>query len=109
MPAQSPQNEQPDSPMEMETQEHRERKGARPSETSPSEISERPVVKARAASPETIVATLELFSLCSGFVQQGRDDDRRLVRDRWDRRSRDVHTRNSVVVQRTGIDCGCAL
>ena len=59
MPSQSPQNEQPDSPMEMGAQERRERKGARPSETPPSEISERPVVKARPASPPTFVPTAE--------------------------------------------------
>ena len=43
--------------MEMGAQERRERKGARPNETVPSEISERPVVKARPASPPTIVPT----------------------------------------------------
>ena len=45
--------------MEMEEQERRERKGARPSETSPSEISERPRVKAKPASPPTIVPAAE--------------------------------------------------
>ena len=40
-------------------QERRERKGARPSETPTSEISGRPVVKARPASPPMIVPTAE--------------------------------------------------
>ena len=55
MPTQNLQNEQLDSPMELGAQERRERKGARPSETPTSEISERPVVKARPASPPMIV------------------------------------------------------
>ena len=59
VPTQDLQNEQLDSPMEMGAQERRERKGARPSETSSSEISERPVVKARPAPPPTIVPTAE--------------------------------------------------
>ena len=41
MPAANLQNEQMDSPMELGPQERRERKGARPSETPTSEISER--------------------------------------------------------------------
>ena len=49
MPRQNLQNEQMDSPMELGAQERRERKGARQSETPPSEISARPVVKARPA------------------------------------------------------------
>ena len=57
MPAQSFQNEQMDSPMELGPQEGRERKEARPSETPTSEISGRPVVKARPASPPMIVLT----------------------------------------------------
>ena len=68
MPAQSSQNEQPDSPMEMGAQERRSRQGARPSETPTSEISERPVVKARPASPPTIVPTAEgsgTIALCA--------------------------------------------
>ena len=53
------QNEQMDSPMELGAQERRERKGARPTETPTSEISGRPVVKARPASPPMIVPTVE--------------------------------------------------
>ena len=59
MPTQNLQNEQMDSPMELGPQERRERKGARPSETPTSEISGRPVVKARPASPPMIVPTAE--------------------------------------------------
>ena len=59
MPTQNFQNEQMDSPMELGPQERRERKGARPSETPTSEISGRPVVKARPASPPMIVPTAE--------------------------------------------------
>ena len=60
MPPQNFQNEQMDSPMELGPQERRERKGARPSnETPSSEISGRPVVKARQASPPMIVPTAE--------------------------------------------------
>ena len=57
MPAQNFQSEQIDSPMELGPQERRERKGARPSETPTSEISGRPVVKARPTSPPMIVPT----------------------------------------------------
>ena len=56
---QNEQNEQMDSPMELGPKERRERKGARPSETPTSEISGRPVVKARPASPPMIVPTAE--------------------------------------------------
>ena len=59
MPTQNLQNEQMDSPMELGAQERRERKGARPSETPTSEISGRPVVKARPASPPLIVPMAE--------------------------------------------------
>ena len=45
--------------MELGAQERRERKGARPSETPTSEISGRPVVKARPASPPMIVPMAE--------------------------------------------------
>ena len=56
---QNHENEQLDSPMELGAQERSERKGARPNETPSSEISDRPVVKARPASPPTIVPTAE--------------------------------------------------
>ena len=59
MPTQNFQNEQMDSPMELGPQERRERKGARPSETPTSEISGRPVVKARPTPPPMIVPTAE--------------------------------------------------
>ena len=59
MPTQNLQNERMDSPMELGEQERRERKGARPSETPTSEISGRPVVKARPASPPMIVPMAE--------------------------------------------------
>ena len=59
MPTQNLQNEQMESPMELGAQERLERKGARPSETPTSEISGRPVVKARPASPPIIVLTAE--------------------------------------------------
>ena len=59
MPTQNLMNEQMDSPMELGAQERRERKGARPSETPTSEISGRPAVQARPASPPMIVPTAE--------------------------------------------------
>ena len=59
IPTQNLQHEQMDSPMELGPQERRERKGARPSETQTSEISGRPVVKARPALPPVIVPTAE--------------------------------------------------
>ena len=59
VPRQNLQNEQMDSPMELGAQERRERKGARPSETPASEISGRPVVKAKPASPPMIVPMAE--------------------------------------------------
>ena len=45
--------------MELGAEERRERKGARPSETPTSEISGRPVVKARPASPPMILPMAE--------------------------------------------------
>ena len=57
MPTQNLQKEQLDSPTELGAQERRERKGARPNEMLSSEISERSLVKARPASPPTIVET----------------------------------------------------
>ena len=77
MPTQSSQNKQPDSPTEMGAQERRERKGVRPSETPPSEISERPVVKARPAARVTnndLADGGRIRHHCSrrsGFLQQG--------------------------------------
>ena len=59
MPTRNFKNEQMDSPMELGPQERRERKGARPSETPTSEISGRPMVKARPALPPMIVPTVE--------------------------------------------------
>ena len=59
IPTQNLQNEQMDSPVALGPQERRERKGARPSETPTSEISGRPVVKARPASSPMIVPTAE--------------------------------------------------
>ena len=59
MPTQDLQNEQMDLSMELGAQERRERRGARPSETPASEISGRPVAKARPASPPMIVPTAE--------------------------------------------------
>ena len=59
MPTQNLQKEQLDSQMELGAQERRDRKGARPSETPTSEISEKPVVNARPASRPTTVPTAE--------------------------------------------------
>ena len=53
------QNDHMDSPIELRPQERRERKGTRPSETPTGEISGRPVVKARPASPPMIVPKAE--------------------------------------------------
>ena len=90
MPSQNLQNEQLDSPLELGPQERRERKGARPTETPTSEISGRPVVTARPASPPMIVPTAEgsgtVCPLYSCVIQQGRDNDWWFVRDRWNRR-----------------------
>ena len=53
-PTQNIQNEQMDSPMEMGAQEHREQRRVRLNETlSSSEMSKRPVVKAKPAHPPT--------------------------------------------------------
>ena len=59
MPTQNLQNEQMDSSVDLGAQERRERKGARPSETPTSEISGKPVEKARPASPPMIVPMAE--------------------------------------------------
>ena len=53
-PTQNIQNEQMDSPMEMGAQEHREQRGVRLNETLSSEMSKRPVVKAKPAHSPTI-------------------------------------------------------
>ena len=73
MPTHNLQNEQMDSPMELGPQERRERKGARPSETPTSEISEASVTSNDRADSGRFGSRCPL---CSCIVQQGRDDDR---------------------------------
>ena len=117
-------NEQTHSPMELGAQARRERKGARPSETPTSEISGRPVVKARPASRADGGWFGDRCPLFSCVIQQGRDDDWSLKRDRWNRRcgnscprggcvavqgNRNVHNRGSEAGRRAGINCGCGL
>ena len=58
-PTQNIQNEQMESPMEMGAQEHRERRKVRLNETLPSEMSKRPVVKAKSAHPSMIATMME--------------------------------------------------
>ena len=58
-PTQNIQNEQMDSLMEMGAQEHGDRRKVRPSETLSSEVSKRPVVKAKPAHPPTIAPMME--------------------------------------------------
>ena len=90
MPTQNLQNEQLDSPMEMVAQERRERKGTRPSETPSSEISESTSGKGKASVTTNDRADGGRLRhhrpFCCSIVQQGRDDDRWVVRDRWNRR-----------------------
>ena len=125
MPTRILQNEQMDSPMDLGPQERRERKGARPSETSTSEISGRPVVKARPASPPVIVPTAEgsgtvvLSTPASSskdemtigglYVIDGIDVVATLVPEVevWQFGNRNVHHRNPNAGQRAGINCGC--
>ena len=65
-PTQNIQNEQMDSPMEMGAQEHREQRGVRLNETLSSEMSKRPVVKAKPAHSPTIAPIMESFGIdCS--------------------------------------------
>ena len=126
MPAQNLQNEQMDSPMELEAQE---RKGARPSDSPTSEISGRPVVKARPASPPMIVPTAEgsravvLSAPASSskdemtigglYVIDGIEVVATLVPDRGGcvavRGNRNVDNRDPDEGQRAGINCGCGL
>ena len=58
-PTQNVQNEQMDSPMEMEAQERREQRKVRLNETMSSEMSKRPVVKAKSARPSMIAPMRE--------------------------------------------------
>ena len=58
-PTQNIQNELMDSPMEMGAQEHREQKKVRLNETLSSEMSKRPVVKAKSAHPSMIAPMME--------------------------------------------------
>ena len=58
-PTQNIQNEQMDSPMEMGAQEHREQKGVQLSETLPSEMFKRPVVKAKPVRSSMITPMME--------------------------------------------------
>ena len=62
-PTQNIQNEQMDSPMEMGAQEHREQRGVRLNETLSSEMSKRPVVKAKPAHSPTIAQMMESLGL----------------------------------------------
>ena len=59
--------------MELGAQERREREGARPSETPSSEISQRPVAKARPASLPTILPTAEEIVL-SAAASSSKDE-----------------------------------
>ena len=56
---QNVQNELMDSPMEMGAQEHREQRKVRLNETLSSEMSKRPVVKAKSAHPSMIAPMME--------------------------------------------------
>ena len=58
-PTQNIQNEQMDSPMEMGAQEHREQRKVRLNETSSSEMSKRPLVKAKSAHPSMTAPMVE--------------------------------------------------
>ena len=58
-PTQNVQNELMDSPMEMGAQEQRERRKVRLKETLPSEMSKRPVVKAKSAHPSMLASMME--------------------------------------------------
>ena len=57
------QHEQMDSPMDMGAQEHREQRRVRLNETLPSEMSKRPVVKAKSAHPSMIPLMIERLGL----------------------------------------------
>ena len=102
MPTQNFQNEQMDSPMELGPQERRERKGARPSnETPTSEVSGRPVVKARPASPPTTVPTAEGSGTVVLSTPASSSKDEMtiggLIRDRWNRRCSNSRPRGRCV------------
>ena len=58
-PTQNIQNELMDSPTEMGAQEHREQRRVRLNETLPSEMSKRPVVRAKSAHPSMIAPMME--------------------------------------------------
>ena len=127
MPAQNFQNEQMESPMELGPQGRRGRKGPRPSETPTSEISGRPVVKARPALPPMIVPTAEGSGtvVLSSPASSSKDEmsigglyvidgiDVVATRPRGGcvavRGTRNVHNRDSDAGQSAGINCGCGL
>ena len=62
-PTQNIQNELMDSPMETGAQEHREQRKVRLNETFSSEMSKRPVVKAKSAHPPMIAPMMESLGL----------------------------------------------
>ena len=66
-PTQNIQNEQMDSPMEMGAQEYKEQSGVRLNETLSSEMSKRPVVKAKSAHSSMIAPLMESLGLTVPF------------------------------------------
>ena len=126
-PTQNIQNEQMDSLMEMGAQEHREQRRVRLNETLSSEMSKRPVVKAKPLQSPTIAPMMESLGLIflpdpapsskdeTTIGSCTRSTDRRCggscprgvcVAVRGDE---NVRERNSVSRPRTGISCGCGL
>ena len=78
-PTQDIQKELMVSPIKMGAQEHREQRKVQLNETLSSEMSRRPVVKAKSTHPSMIAPMMwdRLFSL----TQQGRDDNRQSARN----------------------------
>ena len=120
------QNELMDSPMEMEAQEHREQRKVRLNETFSSEMSKRPVVKAKSAHPSMITPMMERLGSTvlldsapsskdekttgSLYAIDGIDVATALVpeEDVWQFEvTKNVRERDSVSGRRTGICCDC--
>ena len=118
-PTQNIQNEQMDSLMEMGAQEHREQRGVRLNETLSSELSKRPVVKAKPAHSPTIAPMMESLGLIVLLDPAPASKDETTIGnlhaiDGIDvvaagcvavRGDENVRERNSVSRRRTGISC----
>ena len=119
------QNEQMDSLMEMGAQEHREQRKVRLDETLSSEMSRKPVVKAKSAHPSMIAPMMEILGSTVLLDPAPSSKDATTTgslhafdgihvaaaivpeEDVWQFEATNVHHRDSNTKQRAGISCDC--